>query len=331
MTPSMNHWERIRSAIKGEETDQIPLSLWRHWPTHEESALALATSTIRWQREYDYDLIKITPMGTYAIEDWGAKTFYNPNPNGVRTVIKHAVQKPEEYPRLNKLNVNEGCYGRQLQALDMIHAEFHDNEAPILMTVFSPLTIANKLVGDRVYSDMRQNPSLLEEGLAIIADVTKSFALESVRRGAHGIVFACQGGSYRLMDETQYQRFGVTYDRVVLDAVRNESQIIMLHAHGSDIMFDLFARYPVDAINWHDRLTSPSLAEAAKRFGGMLVGGINEWKTLLTGTPEDVQAEIKEAIRQTSGRRLMIGPGCVIPINTPVENIVAARNSVNLE
>ena len=32
MTSSMNHWERIRSTIKGEETDRTPISLWRHWP-----------------------------------------------------------------------------------------------------------------------------------------------------------------------------------------------------------------------------------------------------------------------------------------------------------
>lgn len=328
MTLSMNHWERIRSTIKGEETDFTPISLWRHWPTYEETALALATSTIRWQREYDFDLIKITPMGTYAIEDWGAKTFYNPNPNGVRTVVKPLSINADEYPRLKKLKVTDGCYGMQLQACKMICEEFSTANTPIIMTVFSPLTVANKLFGDRVYADMRLHPDLLEEGLAIIANVTKDYALESLRRGAHGIFFACQAESFRLMDEEQYKRFGKTYDMVVLDAVRNDSELIMLHAHGYDVMFNLMASYPVDAINWHDRVTSLSLAEGSKAFNKMLVGGINEWKTLLTGSPEEVKVEIKEAIQQTSGRRLMIGPGCVIPINTPAQNILTARNSV---
>jgi uroporphyrinogen decarboxylase len=329
MNSSMNHWERIRAAIKGEETDRVPISLWRHWPTHEESPQALAASTIRWQREYDFDLIKVTPMGTYAIEDWGAQTFYNPNPNGVRTVVKHAVSDPEEYPNLKHLDVNKGCYGRQLKALDMIVEEFKDNPAPILMTVFSPLTVANKLVGDRVYADMRLKPELLEEGLRIIAEVTADYSLESIRRGAHGLFFACQADSYRLMDEAQYRRFGEVYDRMVLDKVRQESELILLHAHGFDIMFDLVANYPIEAINWHDRITSPSLAEALGRFEGMLVGGINEWVTMLTKGPEEVQAEIHEAIEQTTGLRLMVGPGCVIPINVPVDNIVAARKAVN--
>ena len=79
------------------------------------------------------------------------------------------------------------------------------------------------------------------------------------------------------------------------------------------------------------RSTKKSIEKAYSYGDGMLVGGVNEWKTLLTGSQEDVRAEIREAIGQTSGRRLMISPGCVIPVNTPIENIVAARNAVNLD
>jgi len=324
----MTHWERIRAAIRGEDVDRVPISLWRHWPTNEETAMALAASTIRWQKEYDFDLIKVTPMGTYAVEDWGAETVYNPNPNGVRTVVKTVVADPELYPQLERLDVTRGCYGIQLEALDEIVAALKNEDAPILMTVFSPLTVANKLVGDRVFADMRRHPDLLEAGLDIITDSTARFAQESIRRGAHGLFFACQGDSYRLMDEAQYRRFGETYDRRVINAVREESELMLLHAHGHDIMFDLVAKYPIDAMNWHDRVAGPSLRQALGRFAGMLVGGVNEWKTMLPGTPQAVEKEIRDAIEQTGGRRLMIGPGCVIPINTPVENLSAALEAV---
>ena len=103
---------------------------------------------------------------------------------------------------------------------------------------------------------------------------------------------------------------------------------MLLHAHGHDIMFDLVAKYPIDAMNWHDRVAGPSLRQALGRFAGMLVGGVNEWKTMLPGTPQAVEKEIRDAIEQTGGRRLMIGPGCVIPINTPVENLSAALEAV---
>ena len=43
---------------------------------------------------------------------------------------------------------------------------------------------------------------------------------------------------------------------------------------------------------------------------------------------EEMPLEIKEAIAQTGGRRLMVGPGCVIPGHTPYMHIRAAREAV---
>jgi len=57
----MSRWERIRAALKGEETDRVPISLWRHWPVEDETPQGLAAATMRWQRDYDFDLVKLSP------------------------------------------------------------------------------------------------------------------------------------------------------------------------------------------------------------------------------------------------------------------------------
>jgi uroporphyrinogen decarboxylase len=93
-------------------------------------------------------------------------------------------------------------------------------------------------------------------------------------------------------------------------------------------MFDLVASYPIHAINWHDRLAGPRLAEASKRFSGMLVGGISEWTTLLEGPAEAIRAEIEDAVAQTGGRGHMVGAGCVVPVNAPHKHVRAAREAV---
>jgi len=140
--------------------------------------------------------------------------------------------------------------------------------------------------------------------------------------------FASQCASYRLLSESEYREFGQYFDLIVLDAVRAETEFNVVHAHGEDIMFDLVASYPVEALNWHDRVTRPSLSQARQQFAGLLVGGINEQDTLLRGPVETIRTEIREAIAQTGGRRFMVGPGCVIPIRTPEEYIRAARAAV---
>jgi uroporphyrinogen decarboxylase len=93
-------------------------------------------------------------------------------------------------------------------------------------------------------------------------------------------------------------------------------------------MFDELVGYPADGLNWHDRVTSPSLQEAHSRLPGLLVGGVNEWQTLLKGSPAPNKAEIGDAIAQNRGLRYLVGPGCVVPVTTPAENIHAAREAV---
>jgi uroporphyrinogen decarboxylase len=327
MTQKMTHWERVRAALKGEETDRIPISLWRHWPIHDETAEGLAAVTVWWQEQYDFDLVKITPTGTYSIEDWGGRTEYSPNPHGVRTVVRTGVTSVDQWPRLEQLDVKKGYLGEQIKAVHLV-ARRIQNSAPILMTVFSPLTTALKLAGDRIFADLRLHPEEFKRGLQIIAETTARFSQESLSAGAHGLFFATQCDTYRMLSEAEYQKYGMPYDRIVLDAVREESEILLLHAHGHDIMFDLVAGYPVDAINWHDRITSPALKEARGRFSGVLVGGINEWVTLLKGPEDAIAAEIQDAIAQAGGRGFMVGPGCVTPINTPSKHLHAARTAV---
>jgi uroporphyrinogen decarboxylase len=282
---------------------------------------------IRWQQEYDFDLIKFMLTGTYGIEDWGAETVYIPNTGGTRTITRYGVTAVEQWPRLEQLEVTRGYLGKEIEAVRLAAAALKES-APILQTVFSPLTTARKLAGDRIFADLRLHPQPFKEGLQIIAETTARFALESIRAGAHGMFFASQCSTYRLLNEAEYREFGLQYDLIVFDAVRAEAEFNLSHVHGEDIMFDLMAGYPAEALNWHDRLTWPNLREARQRFSGLLVGGISEHQTLLNGPAEAITAEIQAAIAQTKGRGLVVGPGCVIPTHTPVEHVRTAREAV---
>jgi uroporphyrinogen decarboxylase len=88
-------------------------------------------------------------------------------------------------------------------------------------------------------------------------------------------------------------------------------------------MFDALADYPVDMVNWHDRLTAPGLAAAAPKVRGALVGGVEERGLLVSGSEAEVRAQARDAIAQTGGRRLILGPGCVAALAAPERNIRA--------
>jgi uroporphyrinogen decarboxylase len=88
-------------------------------------------------------------------------------------------------------------------------------------------------------------------------------------------------------------------------------------------MLDRLARLPGHVWNWDDRGSGPSLAEGRAAVRGALAGGLDQWKTLRDGTPEQAVAETEDALAQTGGRGLIIAAGCVLPMETPDGNVAA--------
>ena len=323
MTPR----ERIEAVVRGERPDRVPIALWRHFPRADQTAEGLARATVEFQREFQWDLVKVTPASGYPAEAWGAELRPTDNAEGTREYVSRPIRRPEDWHTLEELDVTEGVYGRELRALRLIR-EGVGTEVPVLQTVFSPLTIAKQLAGDAVLAHLREHPQDLTAGLRVVARTTARFAQECLRRGADGIFFATQLASHEVLSPDEYERFGVPFDREVLEAVQGQARLVVLHLHGLRPLFELAQRYPVSVVNWHDRETPPSLAEGQKLFTGAVLGGLNRSTTMPRGSPEDVRREVLDALDQTGGLRLIVGAGCVVPVTAPPENLRAARESV---
>jgi uroporphyrinogen decarboxylase len=323
----MTHHERLFTAIAGQSPDRVPIALWRHFPDADQTAEGLAHATLSFQKEFDFDLVKVTPASGYMAEAWGAQLIPKQNDEGTRDYVRRVVQRERDWMNLQALDVTAGVLGRELRALSLIRREL-PADTPVIQTIFSPLTTARNLAGERWLADLRGHPNELHAALELIARLTLEFALENLQAGAEGIFFATQLASYDYLSEGEYRTFGAAYDRLVLDRLARRAQLIILHIHGLNIMFDLLSAYPVQVIHWHDRRTAPSLGEGHRRFSGLVAGGLEEREILQKGSVAAVRAQVKDALAQTGGRRVMISAGCVVPINTPAENLRAACDAM---
>jgi len=319
--------ERVLAAIAGKPVDVVPIALWRHFPPDDQRAESLAASHIAFQQRYTWDFLKVTPTSGYYGDDWGLRAGYRPNREGTRHYTDRPIKKPRDWTALKALDVTTGVYGRELHALRLIRNALPDDL--MLSTVFSPLSIARTLSGEQaLVRYLRETPEDLLRGLEIITDVTARFAAETLAAGADGIFFATQCASTDYLTIEEHAEFARPYDLRILDAAAGAA-VRILHVHGTAIMFDALTDYPVEIINWHDRRTSPTLADARARFSGCLAGGLNELTTLSTGTPEQIASEVNEAIAQTRGIRHIVAAGCVIPVDTSEDRIRAARMAVH--
>jgi uroporphyrinogen decarboxylase len=321
---NMTKRERLESTIRGEATDRPPVALWRHFPGDDQDPVDLATSTVAFQRQYDFDFVKVTPASSFCVRDWGAEDRWIGNDEGTREYTRRPIFRPEDWHTLSPLDPERGALGAQLRCLDLIHEALGD-EVPFIQTIFNPLTQAKNLAGQKVMlAHLRQAPDALRAGLVIIAESTMRFIEASRRRGIAGIFLAAQHASYELLSETEYQEFGLAFDRNLLEAAEG-LWLNVLHLHGDRVMFDLLADYPVRVVNWHDRETPPTLGEGQARIKGAVLGGLRQWETMVRGSPADVCREALDAFAQTGGQQFILGTGCVTPITAPWANLRAAR------
>jgi uroporphyrinogen decarboxylase len=316
----MDHWQRMEAAIAGQDVDRVPVALWRHFPVDDQDPGKLAARTVEWQNAWDFDLVKFMPSGTFSVEDWGAKSAWEGLWNGARAITVPGVKSPDDWTKLPRLDPKKGVLGAQNEALRLA-AKALGGKVPLLQTVFSPLTTARKLAGEPLLDHLRQNPAALEAGLRTVTDTTIAFAEEAIKAGAHGFFFATQLATTDILTVEEHRRFGVRFDLEFFSAVK--AKMNMLHLHGEHVMFDEVSGYPVQMLNWHDRLTPPMLKAARDKFKGALVGGVEERELLVKGSDEAVRAQVRDAIAQTGGRRLVVGPGCVAAIAAPEANIRA--------
>ena len=323
----MDKHTRVQAALLQQPVDCLPFSLWRHYHCEDRSARALAAATLALAREYDLDLIKLTPCGLYAVEDWATRhVVYPGNDYDPPYLDTPAVTSPEDWRRLPPLATTEGALGRELDAIRLV-ADGLAGEIPFMMTVFSPLTLAFKLAGERVVQHLRRHPADLHAGLEIITQTTALYAQAALDAGADGLFFATQLASHQWLEPAEYDEFGTRYDLAVLEPVTERSTITALHLHGRDIFFDLANRYPVHAVSWHDRETPPSLAEARGLTERAFLTGLDR-ELLDHGPAEAVRAQVHEAIAQTEGQGLILAPSCVIPPTAPAGHLQAVCDAL---
>jgi uroporphyrinogen decarboxylase len=328
----MTTWERIEAALHGAEVDRIPVGMWKHWHLQDRAPGRLAELNLALQRQFDTDLIKLTPGNLTYVQDWGATIKFGTHDDQSSLAVQPAVASAAQWPGLQRLDVAKGALGRELETIRLTAAGV-DGQVPVLMTIFSPLTVAYKLSGDslsgeRVVEDLRQSPRQLHAGLARIADVLREYVAACLQAGANGFFFATQLAYYELLSREEYQEFGVAYDLRVLEAMQGGSRITMLHlCKGRRLMLDLLHDYPVHAISWSHRTSQPSLAEARQLTEKALATGVS-LQALHEGKEADVLAEAREAIARAGRKAFILAPACVIRATAPDANLTAMRRAV---
>jgi uroporphyrinogen decarboxylase len=327
----LSHRERLLTILAGERPDRHAASFWRHFYHLENNAEGTADAMLRFQREYDWDFMKINPRADYHIEDWGLEQVWSKHEFEKHRKTKFPITNVKDWAKITPLSLNSPALAEHLKVVSLIRKR-SDKELPLLMTVFTPLAIAGRMVehNETLAEHLQEAPDLVESAVQAISETFVRFVSELRSAGADGIFFATtQWASSDFLTWTEYERFGLPYDLPVIRAAGDDAINLLHVCHSSSYLTQLAEQpYPAKMINWNS--FDPTNLPLDKGYVALpnhrLVGGVDHTGWLLQSTPDEIEYLIDKLKDENSADQLIIGPGCSIEPKTQKKNLRVIRD-----
>ena len=333
MKDKLTHRERIETILAGEIPDRYAASFWRHYFHLEHDAEGTIMAMLDFQKKFDWDLMKINPRADYHIQDWGLRLKYSNDELTKHEKRAFPIQSAADWAKIEPLPLTAPALAEHLDVVRGLRMTLGD-DLPLLMTVFTPLSLAGRMLPDRekLPEHLRENFDRVEPALEAITDTFIRFVEELREAGADGIFYATtQWASRDRLSWDEYEKYALPYDLQVIEAA-GEDAINILHICESNNFLAELAPYDYLAAiyNWDaGHPTNPSLEQGRELLDfRTMLGGFpfdDRLKELSLGEVTETMTRLKRAFTSTE---LIIGPGCAIPPDTPEKLLQQIRSSL---
>jgi len=322
--------QRIDNILSGNKIDRPAVSAWRHFYDRENTKDDLVESMTGFQKQFDWDFIKINSRASYHVEDWGVVWEFSKDPLQKPVAKSFPVAGKSDWAKIKQLDYKKGVLGETLAAgLDLLKTLGDDLYC--VPTIFSPLSIAADLVeSDAAFLDLlHESPSELHGALESITGTFEGFVEEYIKAGMAGIFYATtEWGTREKLTEEEYLEFGQQYDLRVLNAAQGGFFNIM-HVCKSNNMLPLFRDYPVPILSWNPfEEGNLSIGQAAEISDKIFMTGIDQNSVLLDGPVDAIKEQVNESLSSVPLGRLIMAPGCALKVNTPDDHLFALADAV---
>ena len=333
MTDKYSHRERLQHVLNGQEPDRFAASFWRHFYHKEHFAEGTAEAMLDFQKRFDWDFMKINPRADYHIEGWGFRQKYSHDEFVKHTKTNFPIKRLEDWRDIEPLKLSTLSLDEHLRVVSIIRKKVGP-DLPVLMTVFTPLAIARRMVEDDALlaSHIHEHPEAVVPALEAITQTFEQFVVELRNAGADGIFFATtQWGSSNLISWAEYERFGVPFDLRVIRAAGDDA-LNLLHICSSNNFLKQIGKldYPYALLNWDsEHPTNLPLDKGVTFFEDKtVVGGVDHEGWLLKSSADEIRYKMGMLKEKLDRSRVIIGPGCSIPPEVPLANLQVIRESL---
>ncbi len=329
----LNHRERINMILAGQKPDRHAASFWRHFFHLESTAEGLAEAMVGFQKQFDWDFMKINPRADYHIEDWGFKHQFSNDEFTKHKKLAFPINGPDDWEKIQPLPMTSPSLAEHLKAISLIRRQVGP-DLPILMTVFTPLAIAGRMVREKqmLADHLRSHPEKVTLALRAITKTYRNFASEIRNAGADGLFYATTAwASDEFITWDEYVKFGLAYDLEVVGGTGVDA-LNLFHVCSSNNYLKRLAGFDYHSklYNWDESdPTNPTIDQAFTFLKGKtIIGGVDYRGWLIRSHASEMGYFIDKLKKQYDSSKLIIGPGCAIDPATPAANLKAIREQL---
>jgi uroporphyrinogen decarboxylase len=244
--------------------------------------------------------------------------------------VKYPVKSITDIDRILPIDpMEDALWSVQLKGAAIMNERI-GKEIAVVGCIDSPFVIASEVMGlEYLMISMLSDPAASEKLVATVTEsslmymdrIAKDIGLESVF-----IENGMAGGDLVRLDTCQ--RFDLKYMRPLIDRCRELGLRTIVHNCSAKPYLEAEADMGPSCLHFNNKMVN---LEAIRnlRERTCLMAGIDHMELLFTGTPAEIESEVRRVIDLFGkGPGFILAPGCEMPFKTPIENIAAFKRTV---
>jgi len=294
----------------------LPLSLWWHHPLADRSAQGLSDAVLRVQQRFCFDIVKMSPPGTYQAMDLGAVDAWCGGRRGYGMIVHRPLQTPADWERLAESAGPGPAVAEAMAAIPLVRAGL-SKPRPILQTVFSPVALAEQLAGQAALRYMlRTHPTIAHAALRRLSACVGGTIDAALGAGATGVFYAIQQMRRGFFSKVEYDDLYRHYDAPCIQALEN-APLNLVHVHGLDIHLPPMPLPANCWLHWETLAPNPTVRQVLERCPAPLALGLPGRLLADLARDDGIDDWLDGLLHLLNGRPGMLTPGCTLPLDMP--------------
>ncbi|WP_195276665.1 uroporphyrinogen decarboxylase family protein [Anaerotruncus rubiinfantis] len=308
----MNRKERVAAVLAGKPADRVPMGFWLHFPSEAFHGDAAVEAHMKFFAESRTDICKVMNE--------------NLCPCG------HDISSAGDWKKVRPYRRNSSFIQDQADIVKRITDRIA-GDAPVVVTIHGIFASASHtLLGVPKYDTigryaqiyhLRTDPDSVLSAYRAIAETLTNLCEACLDAGADGIYFAALGGERDGLTDEEHAKYLAPLEIGILNETRAKSAMHFLHMCKPHVDLRRFVDYPCDVYNWGVLESGTSLAEGYDIFPGkVMMGGLDDRSpALLSGSYEEIEAEVHAILQSVDHRRFILASDCTLPADLPYDRV----------